>query len=283
MYFDAIFLGFGSVSEKVAQGLVNEGKSIAIITRMKTQIYSKHSSIIDRALIFDWNEVVVTTLQSEKAFVVWRNCDFISSDNLQDYEMCNWLISDQFKTREFVHLSSASVYEDLKTVRIESSPTIESNPKRKLEIFLNQLARSKECAVTNLRISNVYGDSIKIGFIFDCVQALEKGEYLTIFESLDIERDYVHVGDLVQAILKLPSEMHAERVINVSTGTGTRVSKILETVSNMSMSKPLIQTIRAPEKIQETSILSCEKLKGLIHWNPRTLDEGLYLLFLGRE
>ena len=274
MYFDAIFLGFGSVSEKVAQGLVNEGKSIAIITRMKTQIYSKHSSIIDRALIFDWNEVVVTTLQSEKAFVVWRNCDFISSDNLQDYEMCNWLISDQFKTREFVHLSSASVYEDLKTV---------SNPKRKLEIFLNQLARSKECAVTNLRISNVYGDSIKIGFIFDCVQALEKGEYLTIFESLDIERDYVHVGDLVQAILKLPSEMHAERVINVSTGTGTRVSKILETVSNMSMSKPLIQTIRAPEKIQETSILSCEKLKGLIHWNPRTLDEGLYLLFLGRE
>ena len=115
------------------------------------------------------------------------------------------------------------------------------------------------------------------------MQALKKGEHLKIFESLDIERDYVHVGDLVQAILKLPSERHSERIINVSTGTGTKVSKILETVSNMSMSKPLIQTIRAPEKIQETSILSCEKLKGLIQWSPRTLDEELHSLILGRE
>lgn len=283
MYFDAIFLGFGSISEILAQGLIDEGKSIAVITRMKTKIYSKHLSIINRVLIFDWNEVILINLQSEKAFVVWRNCDFISSDNFQDSKMRSWLFSDKFQTRELVHLSSASVYEDLKTIRSESSPTLDDSPKRKVEILLSQLSRSKKCAVTNLRISNVYGDSIKSGFIFDCLQAIERGEYLAVFESLDIERDYLHVSDLVQAILKLPSEVHSERVINVSTGIGTSVSKILEIISNMSMSKPLIQTVRAPENIQETSILSCEKLKGLIHWNPRKLDQGLYSLYLGGE
>lgn len=283
MYFDAIFLGFGSISEMVAQGLVDDGKSIAIITRMKTQIYSKHPLIVDKSLIFDWNEATVRNIQSRKAFVIWRNCDFMSSDNFQDSKMRSWLFSDQFQTLELVHLSSASVYEDSKMIRSESSPILYDSPKRKVEILLSQLVRSKECAVTNLRISNIYGDSIKSGFIFDCLQAIEKEKYLMVFQSPDIERDYLHVGDLVQAILNLPSQMHSERVINVSTGIGTKVSKVLEIISNLSKSKPLLQTVRAPENIQESSILSCEKLKGLIQWSPKPLNEGLYSLILRSE
>jgi len=283
LYFDVIFLGFGSISALVARGLIQEGKKIAIITRMKNSILPKQISFIDKASLFDWDEVIFKEFKSEKAFVVWRDCDFTSSSKKRDIQMNNWLFSDQFQTRELIHLSSASVYKASRAIRSETSPIQDNSPKRKVENVLRELMKTKECAVTNLRISNIYGDSIKSGFIFNCLEALEKRKNLEVFENLDIERDYLYVDDLVQAILNLPDEYCLERVVNISTGIGTRVSKILELILEFSGYKPLIQFVQAPEKIQETCILSCEKLKGLIAWNPKTIDEGLHLLVPGKK
>jgi hypothetical protein len=63
--------------------------------------------------------------------------------------------------------------------------------------------------------------------------------------------------------------------INISTGIGESVSRILELFENSLQYKPEILEVEPPALVKKRSVLSCDKLKTHIRWNPKTIGETL--------
>ena len=283
LFFHSIFLGFGRIAEKVAEELVRNGENVAIISRRTDLELAKNSILRDNVEFWSWTDAIKYNLETEKTYVIWRNCEFINSNYPEIQDFLYWLQSTRFQTANFVFFSSASVYREAECSHDETSLTLESSPKRKVELFLGELSRKKGSALINLRISNVYGEEVKHGFIFECMKAFQNREKLKVFKFLDIERDYLHLRDLVLAITQLPVMQSVESNINIATGKGTKVSEVINLISRVTNHKFPIEFIDSPEFIHKKSVLNCNKLESIIDWRPKVLDEGLLLMNFRRE
>ena len=135
------------------------------------------------------------------------------------------------------------------------------------------------------RPSNVYGAGQPArgegAVIAAFVEATTQGIPLVVHGDGDQSRDFLHVSDLVAALLLLGG--HSDSGIwNVASGHATTVRELVEALRRSSFS-PLRTTtsVRRPGDIQ-SSRLANDRLRGL-GWVPRVqLDDGLRQL-LGSE
>lgn len=97
-----------------------------------------------------------------------------------------------------------------------------------LQLFrtMNQL----DCIV--LRVSNMYGESQDsrkpIGAISHFVDSAMANSPITIWGDGSIVRDYIHVDDVVKALVASMTYRGRESVFNIGTGIGTSLNQIVE-------------------------------------------------------
>jgi UDP-glucose 4-epimerase len=135
---------------------------------------------------------------------------------------------------------------------------------------------------TVLRYGNVYGPRQdphgEAGVVAIFLGTLARGETPTVFRYPDgeMERDYVFVGDVVEANLAaLTRGSGAE--LNIGTGRGTSVSELLAAVQRTMGTdiEPRYGAAR-PGEIRQT-YLSIERAERLLGWRPKTnLEQGLW-------
>jgi UDP-glucose 4-epimerase len=101
--------------------------------------------------------------------------------------------------------------------------------KRTVEEYLRLYARLFGVRYTIARITNPYGPGqpkgrTAYGVINRLIHLALAGETLTIFGDGQQQRDYVHVADVVDALLVLASSDRANgRAYNIASGVGTRM------------------------------------------------------------
>jgi UDP-glucose 4-epimerase len=154
------------------------------------------------------------------------------------------------------------------------------------EYYLAAYAQLYGLKVVTLRYANVYGPRQnphgEAGVVAIFGSRLHRGEPLTIFGDGRQTRDYVYVGDVVEANLRAshwdaPSvDTIDDLAFNVGTATETSVQELAHALLDASgVTVPVEHAPARPGELARSAV-SVEKAARLWHWRPqRTLAEGL--------
>jgi nucleoside-diphosphate-sugar epimerase len=131
-----------------------------------------------------------------------------------------------------VYTSSASVYGDSVTCR-EGDGLRPSSLHAALKLANEYLVRDA-CAVagvdcTTVRLFNLYGGGGSFSVVDRIVEAVRTKQRLTVSNSGNAIRDFIHVGDAARTYEEILLARDLP-VVNVATGEGTSVRNILDAV-----------------------------------------------------
>lgn len=143
-----------------------------------------------------------------------------------------------------VYASSAAVYGDARTLPVrEDAPARPINAygadKAACELHAGAIARATGAPITGLRFFNVYGpgqdpSSVYSGVVSIFCERLLTGQPIDIYGDGRQTRDFIHVSDVVEAMLKameLPST--AGDVYNVCTGEALSVLELAKAIAKL--------------------------------------------------
>jgi UDP-glucose 4-epimerase len=189
--------------------------------------------------------------------------------------------------RRFVFASTGgAIYGDTDIV-----PTPETTPSRPMapygtskfcaEQYLGLYERLYGMSTVALRFGNVYGPRQdphgEAGVIAIFCGRLRKGEPLRIFGTGEQTRDYIYVGDLVQAIATA-GEGSSTGAINLGTQEETSVLRVAEILKAHSGSDAEIDLQPARLGELDRSVLDASRARELLGWSAATpIEEGLRL------
>ena len=188
--------------------------------------------------------------------------------------------------RKVVHTSSGgSVYgvpSDYPTG--ETAPTDPASPyaasKVAGEIYLNTFRHLYGMDCSHVAPSNVYGPRQdphgEAGVVAIFINALLAGEPTTVFGEGGNTRDYVYVGDVVDAFVRASGTAGAGQRFNNGTGVETS-DRALHTAVAAAVGAP-DEPRFAPPRLGDLarSCLDVRKAEMVLGWRPRVrLDEGL--------
>lgn len=134
----------------------------------------------------------------------------------------------------FIYLSSAAVYGAVEALPIsESAPLKPLSPYGVHKLLCEELCRSYrynfDLTVTVVRLFSIYGDGLKKQLLWDACNKMVAGDYSFSGTGAEV-RDWLHVVDVAELIVKLSSISSDNFVFNGGAGVGVSVKDILVTV-----------------------------------------------------
>jgi UDP-glucose 4-epimerase len=129
-----------------------------------------------------------------------------------------------------------------------------------------------------LRFANVYGprqdSGLEGGVVAIFLERMARGEPTTIFGDGSQTRDFVYVGDVVDALLAAVG--HEGGTFNVGTGRETSVAELHQACRTVAGSdeEPRLEPARLGDALR--SVLDVSRIERELDWRVRTsLDDGL--------
>jgi UDP-glucose 4-epimerase len=189
--------------------------------------------------------------------------------------------------RKFVYAASASAYGlPVRDVQRESDPTCPISPygvgKLAGELYAAAFASSFQMDTVCLRFFNVFGprqraDSPYSGVIALFIAAMLAGRAPRIFGDGKQSRDFVYVGDIVQALtLAAHANNVAGQVFNVGTGKGVDLLKLVSVLNQVlgTRLEPEFAPARAGDIRHSRADIT--RIQEVLHYQPRvSFEEGL--------
>ena len=179
------------------------------------------------------------------------------ADPIQNYEVnvngtFNMLqAAIKHNLKRFVFASSTAVYGDVKTLPVQENIALHpispyAASKVAGEAYCSAFANCFELETISLRFFNIYGlrseNSPYSGVITKFLQKIAKGEALTIDGDGEQTRDFVHVTDVVRAvILALEHEGLKGEVFNVCTGVPTSINQLATILKMVTGKNPVVK------------------------------------------
>ena len=174
---------------------------------------------------------------------------------------------------KIIFLSSGGcVYTGKDTVFSEISETKAVNEygrlKLKQEMFLQNLGLPYQI----LRISNIFGGNQPHGrgqgVIAEWIYAVKKNVPLKVFGDLNSYRDYLHLEDLINALVKL-HKIDSTGVFNLGSSSPTTLSEIISIFKSAAAKELFFEYF--PERITDRYgfVLDNSKIRNLIDWEPK--------------
>ena len=175
--------------------------------------------------------------------------------------------------RRFVFISSGgAAYGETPEPATEETPPEPENPYGWHKVEGEAIVGRAPLSTISLRLSNVYGSRQRAdaegGVISIFADRLVAGLPLQIYGNGAQERDFVHVSDVVSAILLALDDASMTGVWNVGTGRATTVNRVAAVMTEAFGGKTGIEYLPARTEI-ERSCLDVRKLVATGRWSPR--------------
>lgn len=138
------------------------------------------------------------------------------------------------------------------------------------EKYLQMYSRLAAVRCTVLRPSNIYGNCQRLdkcqGLIGILANKALQGKSVEIWGDGKTLRDYIHVDDVVKAVLQVMKYKGLEDVFNLSTGIGVSVLEIVEIMQSYFTER--LQVIRRPARRYDVSqnVLDAGRMKREFCW-----------------
>jgi len=191
--------------------------------------------------------------------------------------------SKEAKVKKFIYAASASCYGNPEKYPTDEKCKIDTQYPYSLTKFLGEQlvmhwAKIYSMPNISLRFFNVYGprsslkDAYSSVFSIFLSQKLSK-KSLTIVGNGKQTRDFIHVYDLVDAIIKTAEKGKNGEIYNVGSGQEISVNLIANLISS--------DQLNIPKRIGETdrSLADITKIKKQLNWSPSiTVEKGIKML-----
>jgi len=154
-----------------------------------------------------------------------------------------------------------------------------------IEKYLNLYNELYDVDYCVLRLSNPYGNRQNIngsqGAVSVFLNKAMRNEIIEIWGDGSVVRDYIHVNDVVRAmVMILDLNQGDKKIFNIGSGYGKSLNEIVSEINK------IIPTMRAPEYSSSraldvpTNILDISLAKEIFGWVPEvTFEEGLKMTF----
>lgn len=132
-----------------------------------------------------------------------------------------------------------------------------------------------------IRLSNPYTSERfvgrKQGLIPILIEKIQTGDSIQIWGDGKNVRDYIHIDDAIQAIIKIIEYAGKEKVFNVGTGVGYTTNDIIKMLcSYMNVGCPKIEYVVSRKCDVDNNILDISLLQNVIKFKPKySLEEGI--------
>lgn len=279
---DFLMIGHGPIVSKVIDQILNKKRSIVCVSDYF--VPTTFSNLSSKLMVFSKNEISKIKVSCNNVIFSWRD-DGVFLDDRSG--MRDWLLTKlDVKNKSFL-LSSSSVYKDSQLPLNEDFSNLNLNAnklgKYKLELRLKEIMEKKGNHQVNLRISNLYGSGIKYGLIGKLIDALDTNKKVSVYNDLDFTRDYINISDLCFALLSLCETEFSENELNVATGKGYKISRVIQLFRTNGFPDEFLQNSVYEGEIKNCSILDPTSLKKIINWDPLDLDTMIPKLLMEKQ
>ena len=188
------------------------------------------------------------------------------------------------RARMLVNISTGgAIYAETPTCATEETKTEPPSNYGKFKLEAERLAAEAPIPTISLRLGNIYGPrqrtDLEGGVVAIFAAAWKRGQPLTVFGDGEDQRDYVYVGDAVDAITSAFAGTWTG-VFNVGTGVATSVKMLIRAMAEVLGPPPQVfyTAARAGGAELERSCLDASKATQTGLWRPKTtLADGLRL------
>lgn len=286
--------GYGFIGSQLAERFYKEGHKITVLDNLSTgregRLKIKHKSILANCED-EKNETYFRTY----GFDLVIHCAAQTSVPLsvahptQDAEanivgLVNMLdLAAKYKVKKFVFFSSAAVYGDSHALPIREDAFPEPTSPYGISKMVGETYCTKWSSLHGLetlvfRLSNVYGpgqsSSHESGVIAKFTTASIHNEPITVYGDGEQTRDYIHVGDVVEAVYRaVISQLSG--TYNISTNKQTSLDSVIRTIEAIQPFQQVRYESMKPGDILHSQ-LDNTKIKQKIDWAPRySIQDGI--------
>src|SRR5208283_239663 len=258
--------GAGFIGSHLVPQLLELGHSVTVLDNLSTGKLENLEGVIDHPkFMFQRGDIRDKTFLNE-VFVGVDSVIHLAAlidisasvaDPIQNHEVnvdgtFNMLhAAVRHNAKKFVFASSTAVYGDAKTLPLQENIALHpispyAASKVAGEAYCSAFASCFGLGAVALRFFNIYGsrseNSPYSGVITKFLQKIVKGEVLTIDGDGEQTRDFIHVSDVVKAvILALEQEGLSGEVFNVCTGVPTSVNQLAATLKTVTGKNPKVK------------------------------------------
>jgi len=181
-----------------------------------------------------------------------------------------------------IFISTSMVYQGNTSPYHEEMPTNPKDDYPKTKKIAEDFCLQRKNTVI-VRASVVYGPGQKSSmFISDLEDKIKKGEVFKMTKGEQM-RDFIHVKDLCNAFCIL-LENNATGIFNISSGEHVSMQEVITLAKEIVGDFPLEQTIPYRENELWDHLLSREKAKKILNWEPKiSLEQGLREVLTEKE
>jgi UDP-glucose 4-epimerase len=291
--------GAGFIGSHIADAFISEGHSVTILDDLSTGRDANlnsaaefvNGSICDSALVeelFSSHQFDLIDHHAAQIDVRKSVLDPVSDATTNIDGSINLLeASHRHKVKHFIFASTGgAIYGEQEYFPAdEKHPTRPESPygvaKRCVELYLHFYKKVYGLSNTIFRYSNVYGPRQdpkgEAGVVAIFCNALMQEQQAFIYGDGTQTRDYVFIGDLVQAHLKALDHIGESDTYNIATGIETDVNTIFTTLSGIltnGKAQPVYSAARLGELIR--SVCDPAKAERELGWKATTsLEDGL--------
>lgn len=208
----------------------------------------------------------------------------IESNLVGTIRLLNLAVEAGIKKIVFVS-SGGTVYGD--PVQVPISETHPTDPacsygiaKLAIEKYLALFHRLHGLDYTVLRLANPYGEGQRThssqGAVAVFLGKVLRGEPIEIWGDGSVVRDYIHVADVVQALLASIERSTDEHVFNIGSGHGHSLNELLDAIEKITGRVADRQYQAARGFDVPVSVLCIERAKRSLGWAPAvSFEQGL--------
>lgn len=155
--------------------------------------------------------------------------------------------------------------------------------KRTIEMYIEYFTRNTGLNGLIARLSNPYGvirmQGRTQGIIPIFLNNLRDEKGVTLYG--DTVRDYIHIDDVVDALVALKDYTGNRFLFNIGSGKGVRLSKLIEMLQQITGKKFVTIEERQIRSCDvQTNILDIEETTGELGWEPRVpLEKGIEMVW----
>ena len=184
-------------------------------------------------------------------------------------------------TKKIIHISAAAVYgipaegQMFSEDNIPQPDTPYALSKKAAEDVADFYKRNFGLSFVILRPPNVYGPGSDHGVVYNFIKSAKETGGVNIHGDGTQERDFLYVGDLVDAIMKSITYETVWDVLNITTSDPKDLNELTAILSKV-MGRKIEINYQGDAQGAKTVTASYKKAKSLLEWEPATsLEEGL--------
>ena len=204
--------------------------------------------------------------------------EYFNNNVLGTLNILEYCITKKIKKMIFV---SSYVYGNPKYLPIdEEHPIDPHNAYTKSKYLAEQLcefyAKNSDLNIIILRPFNIFGKTLPDGFLIsNLLKSIQTNEKITIVNK-DSKRDFLHIDDFVECVLKAIDYDTKFDIFNVGTGISFSFDEIIEKIEFYTSKKINLEFFDDQKIFIEDIKADISKIRKKINWIPKVkFDEGL--------